>query len=229
MKRQTNYIVVPLNLWEHPDLTMSEKHLLIDLDSISGADGISVGTQALAAISGMSQKEVKNCLNELFLKGAITMNVNEDGEKIIKPLLWKERYIKRGDTLPILGDKPTDAAPLPYDEIMEEWNKTCSMLPKLTRWTPQRKNKLRSSMKQADIDLDKLYKCFKIVAATPFLNGSSDKFKCTFQWLVERSQNLSKVYEGFYSRTFQEKKDYEAILSGSSTTAKLDNDDSFYR
>lgn len=92
-KRQIKFITVPISLWESADLTIAEKHLLIDIDSIcDSAEGVAVGTQALASLSSMAQKDVKSALNELYLKGAIDISVDADGAKRIKPYLYKERY-----------------------------------------------------------------------------------------------------------------------------------------
>lgn len=228
-KRLTKHIVVPIGLWETSDLTIQEKHLLIDIDSIcDSADGIAVGTQALASLSGMTQKEVKNTLNELYLKGAMEISIGQDGEKLIKPLLYKERYVKRGEKV-LFGDKPADAEALPYDEIMERWNSICTTLPPLTRWTPQRKSKLRTVLKQADISVEGLYKCFRIIAATPFLSGESHQFSATFDWCCAKSQNLSKIYEGFYNnRNYQDKQTYESIMRGGVVSQSKTEDD-YYR
>lgn len=40
---------MPLSVWESADLTIAEKHLLIDIDSIcDSAEGVAAGVQALA-------------------------------------------------------------------------------------------------------------------------------------------------------------------------------------
>lgn len=222
------FITVPLSVWESADLTIAEKHLLIDIDSICDSTyGIAVGTQALATLSGMTQKEVKNTLNELYLKGAIDISVDADGAKRIKPFLYKERYIKRGEKT-VFGDKPTDTEVLPYGDIMEHWNTICKTLPPLTRWTPQRKNKLRSALKNAALTVNDLYKCFHIIAATPFLSGESNQFKATFDWCCAKSTNMSKIYEGFYSKSFVEKQAYEAIMRGGNVEQPNTEDD-YYR
>lgn len=227
-KRQIRFITVPLSVWESADLTIAEKHLLIDIDSIcDSAVGVAVGPQALASLSGMTQKDVKRTLNELFLKGAIDISVDADGAKRIKPLLYKERYVKRGEKT-VFGDKPTDTETLPYDEIMEQWNNICMTLPPLTRWTPQRKNKLRSALKNAALTVEDLYKCFRIISATPFLSGESNQFKATFDWATAKSTNLSKIYEGFYCKSFAEKRAYDTIMNGGELTQPK-NEDNYYR
>lgn len=227
-KRQVKHIVVPIGLWESADLTIEEKHILIDIDSIcASADGVAVGTQALATLSGLTQKEVKSALNELYQKGAIDISVDADGAKRIKPYLYKERYVKRGERV-VIGDKPTDADPIDYDEIMEQWNTICKTLPPLTRWTPQRKNKLRSVLKNAALTVEDLYKCFRIINETPFLSGASDQFRATWDWITAKASNLSKIYEGFYCKSFTEKQAYDTIMRGGGVAQSKD-EDNYYR
>ena len=63
-KRHAKHIVIPISLWESADLTIQEKRLLIDIDSIcDSADGVAAGVQALASLSGLTQKDVKGALN----------------------------------------------------------------------------------------------------------------------------------------------------------------------
>lgn len=227
-KRQIKFITVPISLWESADLTIAEKHLLIDIDSIcDSAEGVAVGAQALASLSGMAQKDVKSALNELYIKGAIDISVDADGAKRIKPYLYKERYIKRGEKV-VIGDKPTDVLTLPWEEIAEKWGESCPHLPPILRWTPQSKNKLRSALKNADMNLEQLYKSFKIIGATKFLNGTGE-FNATFRWLISKSENLDKVYTGFYARSFEERRSYEAIIGGGDVNQKQDNTEDFYR
>ena len=61
------------------------------------------------------------------------------------------------------------------------------------------------------------------------LNGSSDQFKADFDWLVKKSENTDKVFRGYYSRSAQEKQDYEHIMKGKETTTKAPAVDDFYR
>lgn len=226
-KRQIKFITVPISLWESADLTIAEKHLLIDIDSIcDSTEGVVAGVQALATLSGMTQKDVKHTLNELYLKGAIDISVDADGAKRIKPYLYKERYIKSGEKV-VLGDKPTDVEALPYNDIMEKWDTICHMLPPIKRWTPQKKSKLRTVLKQADISVEGLYKCFRIIAAIPFLSGASNQFKATFDWITAKSANLSKVYEGFYAKSAREKIEYETIMRGGMVSPPKEDD--YYR
>lgn len=228
MKRVAKHIVIPMHIWEHPDLTLEEKAILINIDSVcSDADGVVLGVQALTTLSGLKSTIVREALKSLYAKGALSVSVDADGQKKIKPLLYLDRYVDNG-AQPIIGDKPTDVAIIDYDLIQSEWAKHCSMLPPIKRWTPQRKQKTRTALKQANLSVDDLIKAFRIIASTPFLNGASSEFKAHYDWLTSKSTNLSKVYEGFYSRSIAEKSAYDDIINGRQT--QVDSDaDSYYK
>lgn len=227
-KRQIRFITVPLSVWESADLTIAEKHLLIDIDSIcESADGVVAGVQTLATLSGMTQKDVKHTLNELYLKGAIETSIGVDGEKRIKPLLYKDRYIKRGEKV-LLGDKPTDVETIDYVNIQETWNTVCVSLPKIERFTSRRKQKVRSCLKGASATVSDLIKVIKLVATSSFLNGSKTSWQCSFDWVIKSPDNFTKIIEGQYHKEFAERQYYEAIMAGKTVNVDSEKDD-YYR
>lgn len=207
-----------MRLWEHPDLTIQEKYLLINIDSLASSDeGVNAGAQMLASLSGIPLKETREILNSLYKKGAVEIRMNDDGAKLLKPLLYREHYQPLDEKI-VVGDKPTDSETLPYVEIQENWAKYCPMLPPISRMTPQRKRKIKSTLKSADLRVEDLYRCFQIISVTPFLNGKSGKFKATFDWCMAKSQNLQKIYEGFYSKSHSEQQAYSSIMTGNIPT-----------
>lgn len=226
-KRQAKHIVIPVSLWESADLTIQEKHLLIDIDSIcDSADGVVAGVQALASLSGLTQKDVKGALNELYLKGAIDISVDADGAKKIKPYLYKERYIKRGEKV-VIGDKPTDAETIDYDRIQKTWNTVCPDFPKLDRFTMRRKQKTRTCLKGASATESDMIKVIKLVAASSFLNGKRTDWQCTYDWIIKSPDNFTKIFEGQYHKDYAEKQAYDAIMRGGDVTQPKEDD--YYR
>lgn len=227
-KRQAKHIVIPVSLWESTDLTIQEKHLLIDIDSIcDSADGVAAGIQTLATLSGLTQKEVKHTLNELYLKGAIDISVDADGAKRIKPYLYKEQYVKRGEKI-VIGDKPTDMETIDYDLIQETWNTVCASLPKIERFTPRRKQKVRSCLKGASATVSDLIKVIKLVATSSFLNGSKTSWQCSFDWVIKSPDNFTKIIEGQYHKDFSEQQYYNAIIRDKAIELDKKEDD-YYR
>ena len=212
MKREIRYLTVPVSLWENQDLSWTAKIVLMEIDSYPRTElGVNVRSGAVATALGITKKECDTALKELFDKGAIQVNL-EEGQRLLMPLLYKSRYIPTGQPIPD-GEKPSPANSIDYDDVQAKWSEICHTLPPIQRFTPQRKRKLKAALNQAGLTVADLYKCFRIIASTAFLNGSGE-FAAHFDWVVKKSENIQKIYEGFYARSPQEKRDYEAIMKG---------------
>ena len=212
MKKEARFICIPTSLWENQDLSWTAKIVLMEIDSYPRTElGVNVRSGAVATALGITKKECDNALKELFDKGAIQVNL-EEGQRLLMPLLYKSRYIPTGHPIPD-GEKPSPANSIDYDDVQAKWSEICHTLPPIQRFTPQRKRKLKAALNQAGLTVADLYKCFRIIASTAFLNGSGE-FAAHFDWVVKKSETLQKIYEGFYARSPQEKRDYEAIMKG---------------
>lgn len=226
-RREARFINFPTSLWSNTDLSWTAKIVLMEIDSYPRSElGVNVRTGAVATALGMTKKEVDEALKELFDKGAIQVNL-DGGQKLLLPLIYKDRYIATGQPIPE-GEKPSTANSIDYDEVAKQWAEICPMLPPIQRWTPQRKRKLKACLNQAELTVGDMYKIFKIIASTPFLSGSSNQFKAHFDWLTQKAEHASKVYEGFYSRSYQEQQAYDKIIRGEDVTVKNEFDD-FYQ
>ena len=227
MKREARFINFPTTLWSNTDLSWTAKIVLMEIDSYPRTElGVNVRSGAVATALGITKKECDTALKELFDKGAIQVNL-EEGQRLLMPLLYKSRYIPTGQPIPD-GEKPSPANSIDYDDVQAKWSEICHTLPPIQRFTPQRKRKLKAALNQAGLTVADLYKCFRIIASTAFLNGSGE-FAAHFDWVVKKSENLQKIYEGFYARSPQEKRDYEAIMKGEELERKRVITDDFYR
>ncbi len=226
MKKEARFVNVPISLWENQDLSWMAKIVLMEIDSYPRTElGVNVRSGAVATALGITKKECDTALKELFDKGAVQVNIDE-GQKLLLPLVYKDRYISTGQPMPE-GEKPSLANSIDFDEVQAKWAEICHTLPPIQRFTPQRKRKLKAALNQAGLTVADMYKCFRIIASTAFLNGSGE-FAAHFDWVVKKSENLQKIYEGFYARSPQEKRDYEAIMKGAETDKK-DSVDDFYK
>lgn len=227
MKKEARFICIPSALWANTDLSWTAKIVLMEIDSYPRTElGVNVRSGAVATALGITKKECDNALKELFDKGAIQVNLDE-GQKLLLPLIYKERYIATGQPMPE-GEKPSTANSIDFDEVQAKWAEICPMLPPIQRFTPQRKRKLKACLNQAGLTIGDLYKCMKIISVTPFLNGSGE-FKAIFDWVTKTSTNLQKIYEGFYARSPQEKRDYENIMRGETIAVKSVPTSKIYR
>lgn len=231
MKRICKYINIPVSLFDTPDLTLSEKWVLMAIDSACDSDdGVSIGPQAIASMCNLSQKEVKETLKSLYDKGAVEIAMDDTGAKMLIPHIYNKSY-QSANRPKISEDKPATNEVVDYEEIQEKWNNVCYMLPKIERMTPQRKRKTRTCLKNADASISDLFKVFALISTSSFLRGDSTNstWRASYDWVVKSADNFQKIMEGTYhSRDFVERQDYEAIMREGSAVKKQEEDD-FYK
>lgn len=214
MKRQTRYLTVPLHIWTHPDLSINEKVVLIELDSYCIDDtGVEVGIQTISSSCGLSAKDVKASLKSLYEKSALTIEIDDYGKKKVIPYLNLDRYVTDPNKVVKTEKKVIDV--FDYGYIQEQWNNICTTLAKIERFTPRRKQKTRTCVQGCGVGTEELIKAFKLISSSSFLNGSKTKWAASFDWLVKSPDNLQKVLEGNYHKSdFTERQAYESIMHG---------------
>lgn len=230
-KREAKHIVWPIGLWQTETLSWMAKIILMEIDSYPRTEqGVNVRSGAVATALGITKKECDAALKELFDKGAFKVNVDE-GQQLLIPLIYKDEYIADGTQKNVIGEKPDTTNTIDFDEVAEQWSKICSMLPPIQRWTPQRKRKLKAALNQSGLTVADLYKVFGLVGTSEFLNGSKSEWRCSFDWLVKSAYNLTKVYEGNYHKSIEERRAYELIINGGYKKIQSPSlkNDSFYR
>lgn len=228
MKQSLHFMVVPKSFWDNEQLSIAAKWVAITIDSYTdNPTGVAMGIKALQTATNLTANEVKAALVELMEHNAIDVTIGPDGEKLIKPYLYKERYVKRGEKV-VIGDKPTDVETIDYDNIQETWNNVCSELPKLDRFTARRKQKTRTCLKGASATEADMIKVIKLVAASSFLNGKRTDWQCTYDWIIKSPDNFTKIFEGQYHKDYAEKQAYEAIMRGGNVEQPNTEDD-YYR
>lgn len=220
MKRIARYLTIPCRFADNKDLSVEAKWLAIIIDSYADIhNGTTMSIRALSTLVNMPQNLVKESLKELYDKGCADITIDSNGTQIIKVDLYKARYGETSERKTI--EEKADEPPLPYDDISNKCSAFCMSLPKITRWTPQRKQKLRSAMKQAGINLNELYIVFRLIDSSSFLNGSSGSgWQCSFDWLIRSSTNIIKVLEGNYHRSHGEQRAYELIMGHANNNEK---------
>lgn len=221
------YLTIPIHIWSHPDLSVFEKVVLIDIDSYSDSNGVAMGTQALASSIGLPVKTIKETLKSLQSKGAIEVRLDEDGVKRIIPYLYRERYVTDTKMI-IVGDKPSDIQQIDYQSIIDAWNEHCGNLQKVERLTPRRKLKTRTALKGAGCTESELIKAIKLIQTSNFLRGDKGDWSATYDWLVKSPENIIKVLEGNYHKDYSERRAFETIMQGGEANHQQD-DTEFYR
>lgn len=229
MKRNIRYLSIPLHVWTHPDLSVFERVVLIEIDSYSDSNGCSAGAQALSSSIGLPAKTIKETLKSLQEKGAIEVRIDADGQKRIMAYLYKERYVENPNKAVVIGDKPSDVQTIDYQAIIDAWNEHCGDLQKVERLTPKRKQKTRTTLKGAGCTESDLIKAIKLIKASAFLRGDKGEWGATYDWLIKNPENLTKVLEGNYHKDYGERRLYEAIMRGEEVSKKQSEEEDYYR
>jgi len=98
---------------------------------------------------------------------------------------------------------------IPFEEIMNAWNKTCISYPRLISLSESRKTKIRLRLKEmgdGEKGMQVLKDIFTKLESSKFLKGDNKNgWKATFDWIITNDKNWVKVYEGNY-KDHEEKK-----------------------
>lgn len=89
-------------------------------------------------------------------------------------------------------------------EIVNEFNRVCTNLPKVQKLTKKRKEKVKARLKTFDIG--DIYKAFDKANSSRFLTGKETSWKASFDWFFENDNNLLKVLEGNYDNSVNKPK-----------------------
>lgn len=86
---------------------------------------------------------------------------------------------------------------VPYQQIIDDYNKTCTDLAKVEKLTDARKHAIRVLLRKGYTP-DQLHTVFLKAQQSDFLAGRRGRWKAAFDWLLDES-NMVKVLEGQYS------------------------------
>jgi hypothetical protein len=232
MQRLIKGIYVPGQVWFSPQLTLLEKAILIEIDSYEKKNP-SIST--LASAIGADKKEVREAISTLYKKGALSVSVDENGTDVYTAFMYKDSYAMDVTKGNIEKEQPKDVKMIDYDFIEEQWNTINANLPRVTRFTPQRKSRIRTVLRENAIGVDDVIKAFKIIRVSDFLNGrivasNGSTWKADFDWLFKKTETIRKVLEGNYTKSYNEADAYRKILAGTDTAPQdVSEEDSIYK
>lgn len=224
MRRQMNFVVFPLQTWEHTDLTLLEKCVLLELSSYP-ADvlGCTFREGQLATSLAVPKKDIKQAIASLVRKGGLVLSLDADGKKWYSPLLYQERYLPDDAVVEETVEK--EAIKLDYDFIAAQWAEHCPMLRPVERMTSLRKSKIRTLLNKNQATVGDLIRCFRIIGVSGFLqHGTDGRWQADFDWVIRDNKGqFQKILEGGYCNTFQERAEYERIIGGLKKEAPNDD------
>lgn len=71
LQREFKGIWIPAQLWMNPDLSVTEKALIAEIESLDNGDGCYASNEYLAAFMGVSEGRLRNILSDLGQRGFI--------------------------------------------------------------------------------------------------------------------------------------------------------------
>jgi len=103
----------------------------------------------------------------------------------------------------IIEGEKDEKVRIPYDLIISLWTKHCPKLPKPTKMTETRREKIRIRLAEMGSTMDEsmatLESIFVKIGASDFCNGSNDRgWKADIDWVFKNESNWVKVIENKY-------------------------------
>jgi hypothetical protein len=150
-------------------------------------------------------------MTHLFALGALH-KVNELLYPVLKPTLWNKEF-NQGKVL-FNADDEKDS--IDYDFILSEWARINPDLPKVRKFTPKLKSKLKTLLKNNETNIEELIKVFQLVSVSNFLSGKNSNSWCAkLDWILEDSKSsYQKILAGNYHTSASERIEYAKILNG---------------
>ena len=107
----------------------------------------------------------------------------------------------------ISKDMVLSKPPIPYQQIVDDYNSKCVNLPKVVILSDKRKTAIKRIFNNKDIGQAGLSMAFSRVADSDFLNGKNKQgWKASFDWILNPT-NIAKILEGNYDN----KKSFETV------------------
>ena len=78
-------IRIPRTLWLAPGLSLREKALLAEIGAADPALGFRATNLQIGKMIGVRERQCRDCLNAVREKGYVTMRLNADRQRVIKP------------------------------------------------------------------------------------------------------------------------------------------------
>lgn len=222
MRRIVTHIAIPVTLWEAP-IPWVEKAVLTELSTYPSAGGVSVQVGALATALNITKNECRQAIKNLHKRHALDVVFDEDGRQRYVPHLYNEDF-RIDESREVADCKPKETVNIDYDEVVRMWAQTNPALPQISRFTPQRKRKLRSLLRNTAASIEDVYRAFRIVAVSGFLqNGTDGQWKATYDWLIDHPDKFIKVLEGGYTSAPSERAEYERIMGAQEVDTEIED------
>lgn len=131
---------------------------------------------------------------ETFVSECKSCDVSSDIEKASELIAYAAQL---GEA--ILSARENRDSKIPYDRVIDLYNKICVSLPKAYKLSPERKRRIKSLFDRK-FTIEDFEKAFRTVQNTPFLRVDNERgWQAAFDWIIKPA-NFLKVLENAYGR-----------------------------
>ena len=209
---------IPREIWLDENLTLQEKALYAEIDSLDNDDGCYAGNAHFSRFLGVSKDRVSKLISSLRNKGYITVEmVYKDGTKEIDKRIIKCNYTyRRKDQYPIgentdtpIGENAkennTSFNNTLYISIFEHWNSKGII--RHRKLTPKMKAKIKSTLKvYTEDEIKEIIDNYAEIVL-------DDKYYFTYKWTLEdflqrgmtQFEDLKVAKENYLAKNEQKK------------------------
>lgn len=209
-ERDFKGIWIPKDIWLNKELSIVEKALLAEIDSLKVCNA---GNDYFADFFGVSVPTITRAVAHLKELGLIEFSF--DGRvrtlrliKMIRQTNQNDEYINTSisnnlnntnNQLNLFKDNNTSNKEDTYREraqkFVDDYNSICVSLPKCQRLTPKRSRAIVKILKI--FSDDEIIECFNKLEESDFCSGRSGKWRANFDFILSEN-NFTKILDGNY-------------------------------
>ena len=168
-----------------------------DAASEEKANGFSENQTKAKKANGFSEKLKKQKNPDMKCNDSDSDNDMKCSDSDSECVFEKEKGLKDKRNSHSQREPARPVERVPYQQIIEDYNKTCTDLAKVEKLTDARKHAIRLLLRKGYTP-DQLHTVFLKAQQSDFLAGRRGRWKAAFDWLLDES-NMVKVLEGQYS------------------------------
>ena len=213
MNRDFKGVWIPKEIWLNKDLTLLEKIIYIEIDSLDNEDHCIASNKYFAEFCDCSESKVSKAitkLQDLNMLEIIAFDGRHRKMRVVKSATQhsKKCYPAEQKMLPnnidtdntnklVLSDNKKENKKDTIQEVVNWYHNICVSLPKVRSITDKRKKAIQSILNKG-YTIDDLEEAFRLAEQSDFMKGDNDRgWVATFDFFF-REDKLIAILEGKY-------------------------------
>ena len=145
----------------------------------------------------MNRLTVLNGVYSMDTERIQSVSVMDTQDRIGKDRIGKDR-IETGECEGEGAPSGADARPpIDYQEIVDDYNKTCTSLPKCTKLSDARRKAIAARLRS--YTREEIHRAFELAQESEFMTGRNDRdWTASLDWIM-KDTNMAKILDGNYS------------------------------